>query len=599
MILPVGLFFALLLRFSYDFLFIADLPADGARAVGTLGLVALSYVVFFELFSLLRLLVLGKGRESFSRSMAFERLWLRFEGVLPVLCYGVLLFFGKWPAFVRFSIEPGLLSLHELLVLLPFVFFQLLAALSELRLCEQVLRSGMRLRGTLFLGLLYLALYAWMDLWRWPALLRAGFDHLDLVLWAAVACGFLLFLLLGPLWATLAFGLQRLNYPELEEGMQGIAKRLGQRGGGLRVLGTRGRILNAFVIGPFAWTRRVVFSDEILRRFSPTRLLAVYAHELAHVSRKHMWRMLFLALGLPLAVLGALSSEELGEDGDLLLAALLLIPALLILRWLRRRFEHEADLTGVAALDQPEDMIEALEHAHLYGGVGRKGGFFYPSADARVAAIRSFVEDPRETLAWYRRGARIQAGLFVLLGVALGLLLARQLASWPQQQARFLLSAGYPSSAAELWLEQLPAELPATASVAAGKVEEQEPLKPYPLEEMQRGDWELLGEQIHRARLLVHQGESEGPALVGRLHRRALRRAAHAIEGSDLESGRLWLQLAARYSDLSQGEAAVLLLLESWSQHDEPGKRRAVKILQDAPPGAPLNEALERLLGKG
>jgi len=123
---------------------------------------------------------------------------------------------------------------------------------------------------------------------------------------------------------------------------------------------------NAYVagIGP---TRRVVLYDTILDgRFPRAELLAVAAHELAHVGSRHLWKGLgWLALlAVPGLALLARVTERKGGLRDpavvplgLLIALLFYLGTLPLQNLVSRRYEAEADWLALQATRDPEGAI--------------------------------------------------------------------------------------------------------------------------------------------------------------------------------------------------------------------------------------------------
>ncbi|HLM32920.1 MAG TPA: M48 family metallopeptidase [Gaiellaceae bacterium] len=123
---------------------------------------------------------------------------------------------------------------------------------------------------------------------------------------------------------------------------------------------------NAYVagIGP---TRRVVLYDTILDgRFPRRELLAVAAHELAHVGRRHLWKGLgWLALlAVPGVALLARVTERRGGLRDpavvplgLLIALIFYLGTLPLQNLVSRRYEAEADWLALQATRDPQSAI--------------------------------------------------------------------------------------------------------------------------------------------------------------------------------------------------------------------------------------------------
>jgi STE24 endopeptidase len=159
---------------------------------------------------------------------------------------------------------------------------------------------------------------------------------------------------------------------------------------------------NAYVAG-LGPTKRVVLYDTLLDgRFARSEILAVSAHELAHVERRHLWKGLawFALLALPgVAVLARLLERRGGAHDPALVPLGLLVAAVWILvtvplaNAVSRRYEAEADRLAVAATRDPAGA------ASLYAKLAASGlgdpdppGWVrvllstHPSALERVAA---------------------------------------------------------------------------------------------------------------------------------------------------------------------------------------------------------------------
>ncbi len=136
---------------------------------------------------------------------------------------------------------------------------------------------------------------------------------------------------------------------------------------------------NAYVSG-VGRTRRIVLFDTLVRDLPRDEVRYVVAHELAHVSRRHVARG--LAIGATLAVpaclaLGALVAWRTGDgppDPELALRraslAALGATALGVLggplaAWLSRAHEREADWAALGVTGEPDAVIRA--HQSLIG----------------------------------------------------------------------------------------------------------------------------------------------------------------------------------------------------------------------------------------
>jgi STE24 endopeptidase len=123
---------------------------------------------------------------------------------------------------------------------------------------------------------------------------------------------------------------------------------------------------NAYVAG-LGPTRRVVFYDTILDgRFTDAELVAVAAHELAHVERRHLWKGLawFALFAVPGVAAVAAVTERHGGLRDPALVPLGLVTAVVVslvvmplANAVSRRYEAEADWLALAATRDPDAAV--------------------------------------------------------------------------------------------------------------------------------------------------------------------------------------------------------------------------------------------------
>lgn len=187
--------------------------------------------------------------------------------------------------------------------------------------------------------------------------------------------------------------------------------------------------LNAAVVGVLGPFRYVFVTDGLLAALDDDEVEAVFAHEAGHGRRGHV--LLFLAFSATVVLAGFLP----GGLGDAFESAVAPVPPVLrgvafvllwmgvVLGWLSRRFEQEADVFGVETLPParredgspvpPEEhpFVRALERiAAEVGGIREVTGWRHFSISDRVAFIREYLTD-----AAVRRRHKVRLG--VLRGV--------------------------------------------------------------------------------------------------------------------------------------------------------------------------------------
>jgi len=157
--------------------------------------------------------------------------------------------------------------------------------------------------------------------------------------------------------------------PPLSEDLLALARE--QRVGVAQVLiwQTGGTTLNGAVLGVLGRFRYILLTDALLERLPRPMVLAVMAHELAHVKLRHIpWlaATLFAASSLPLiaaqgvGLLVGVRFEQLGPEFQLLSGVASVACAIAAFGFVSRRFEWQADAFAVRALSQREQARGAL-----------------------------------------------------------------------------------------------------------------------------------------------------------------------------------------------------------------------------------------------
>ncbi len=142
---------------------------------------------------------------------------------------------------------------------------------------------------------------------------------------------------------------------------------------------THGTIINAAVMGVVGPLRYVLLTDAMLELMSKREVLAVMAHEVAHVRRHHVpWLVVALlaavSVTIPLFQLPLFLAEGLGWSGrvptggasvpiwlQIALTAGQIAAALLVFGWVSRRFERQADTFAVGHLSGSADGAEVIQ----------------------------------------------------------------------------------------------------------------------------------------------------------------------------------------------------------------------------------------------
>lgn len=545
------------------------LPGDGAHALPALCLAVALFLLYHGGVVALDLL----SRRTGGATRQLLRLSLAGRPLLPLVFFFTLLWSGRWGAYVRFELAGTDLFLYCLFCIAPFVLLEALAVLGDILLTGRAGGALDRLRSTLLLAPVLFLVVGWTSILGLHPLTRAAIHELELARYAAWTVGFAAALVLLPNWFMILFRSHDVEPVGLRSDLEGLALHAAVGMRGIHVLETGLRSLNAAVLGVSRLTRRVFLTDLLVARFQAEETRAVFAHEVAHVQRHHGPRQILFFLVLPLLLIGAVlpllpwSADQSLPIGFLALLAMM-VP---LFRWLRHRFEHEADLFGARLLGDVAPMIGALnEVEHLFPSRAQRSSLFHPSTRRRIDFLQLAAAEPLRLGAWFRTTLRVQALLFFVLGLSAAWLVPRLVertrAAWPG----FLLASGRPAQAYDA--------LVARAGSADADVEH------------------LRRDLDHAQRALqVAWDLDPGPGSVETLRRRAIRRARTALADGHWQAARGWYGVARRWGDCGEAVDAMSAFLDAESNNDVEGMRRANRLLQALPLPQEMKRAVVRL----
>ena len=221
--------------------------------------------------------------------------------------------------------------------------------------------------------------------------------------------------------------------------------------------------------------------------------------------------------------------------------------ALLLLRGVAHRFEHEADVLSSMALGGAEPCIRALQRVgKVIQQEPEKGSLLHPSESRRVHLLREFAANPQFRARFTIRGLRLRRAIGVCLLLSASVAGWSWYAAWPLEKAAMHFHLGdFKAARAQVevvgnevppwrweWWEQFRENLAAATSVAGDG-----------------GDWESIRPQLARegwergvASLL-----EEGPAMARR-----------------------WFALAVEAPGREPLRESLLLYCEAATSNDEP-----------------------------
>jgi Zn-dependent protease with chaperone function len=158
---------------------------------------------------------------------------------------------------------------------------------------------------------------------------------------------------------------------------------------------------NAFAVS----NGTVMLTDVLLEQLSEREVVAVMAHEVAHLKHKHPIRIArtgLFALIFPLILLQWLSL--LRWLPSILAIAVPVLSSLLATLMVRRRYEYQADATAIELCGDPEALISglirisALNHVPLHWGRWAERSLTHPSTRRRLVRIAQLAKLAPERL---------------------------------------------------------------------------------------------------------------------------------------------------------------------------------------------------------
>ena len=179
-----------------------------------------------------------------------------------------------------------------------------------------------------------------------------------------------------------------------------------------------GQMVNACVTGFVGLTRYIFLTDTLIDALDADEIVAVFAHEIGHVKRHHMWFYIMFAGGFVLILAGGQALLGLGTSGVLFVLGLMVVYWGFGFGYLSRRMEVEADLYAAEVCGGVFDFVNSLEKIALASGKSRSAGSWrHFSIERRVNFLVDTVGDVT-AVATFRREARLLKALCVLIAVA-------------------------------------------------------------------------------------------------------------------------------------------------------------------------------------
>ena len=371
--------------------------------------------------------------------------WLLKGGVVGFVLADVLAL--RWPAVLDRALGASVwtLSLYDVLLVLP-ALVMILTVMAWQHRYE-------RRRGRVSLPLLP---YAWLRfrvelgivLAPWLLLVIAGNAALLAfggTRWAGLADGLATGLVLvgivvfSPLMLRVIWSTSPLPDGPLRRRLEEFCRAQRFRCRDILVWHTHRHMANAGVVGPTPLVRYVLLTDSLLHYCTPDEVEAIFAHEIAHVRRRHL--SFYLLFGLSFICFYANLADLLAAAGwvpplgSLLDFAMTTRQAIVMIAFaafywafafgfISRRMELQADAFALFAVEDPRAFLRAVGKLQALSlAPGGLSFWRHFSLDRRIAFLEGLLADPSRLKRFERSITMLKWGVLLLAGLATARLL--------------------------------------------------------------------------------------------------------------------------------------------------------------------------------
>ncbi len=328
-------------------------------------------------FGLIRLARPGKEQQQLGG--LYRRLGLVIHIVLLILFAGDIYLAG-WASLVHRLIGPVAILVDELLILLPLLLSWVIVQ-AILYGLDRAVRLRARPGGPIWPLKRYLLFHFQAGLA--PVLIPLGLligfiDGLELLVphlpdgaWGETLLVAMFILALGltvlftPVLIRHVWSCASLDDHAIRQSLEDLCTATGLRYRKILIWRTGGMITNAAVMGFWGPLRYLLLTDALLEQMSAAEVTAVFAHEVGHVTGRHLPYYGLFMLGLNLVIYDCLEllsrfsviSHD-GPSGSVLQFILLGAGFVGVFGWISRRFERDADVRAILHKGCPEGSCQ-------------------------------------------------------------------------------------------------------------------------------------------------------------------------------------------------------------------------------------------------
>ncbi len=309
------------------------------------------------------------------------RFYLRFIGLV---FFAVIIYICNYILIIdSLSFIPNSILIKGFIYLLPYL---LLSAINTcLSILKDIKRTGRSFRETvefllrMFFGLVVLPILVMF-------LFIESFEQIKplekLVIVYPITGIFCMLVLssvifvFSPFLIRLSFHAKRIESGALEESLAALCKKANLRHAGILVIPTKGApIANAFVTGIFPSFRYIFVTEHLINNMTEKEIEGVVAHEISHVTRKHMisylaFMLCFVSLSVLIQEIGTMATGE--EPSPWIIIGVFIFVWIILFGVISKRFESEADIYGAKLSGSYEETMNALNKVADLNRISRK-----------------------------------------------------------------------------------------------------------------------------------------------------------------------------------------------------------------------------------
>lgn len=217
--------------------------------------------------------------------------------------------------------------------------------------------------------------------------------------------GFFLFLiaLIMPPLMMICWKCKPLKDELLLKKLENVCQQMEFRHGGMKIWSVMSHTLTAGIVGILPRFRYVMFTEQLIKEFSPEEIQAILVHEIGHSRYYHLWLYPFIFLGIAEMVLFLSGFSFFQKEGLFYsfiefstYGILLGLYFRVVFGFFSRLFERQADLSIFDYSLSPTYLIQALDHLGIATGyTHHQASWHHGSIQQRIDFLELAIKEPQ------------------------------------------------------------------------------------------------------------------------------------------------------------------------------------------------------------